>query len=181
MMKQWTRANFQPAVPLGRDGRRATASPEHIRLSKQAAREGMVLLKNECCTLPLAMGTRIALFGKGTIDYVKGGGGSGDVTVPYVRNLYEGLCQVVDPATIFPDTVDFYRAHVSAELAMGRMPGMTAEPELSDALLRKARAFADTAIVSISRFSGENWDRLADFDPIPEHKHIDEAPVRLSK
>ena len=91
-MKQWTRANFQPAVPLGRDGRRATASPEHIRLSKEAAREGMVLLKNEHKTLPLSMGTRIALFGKGTIDYVKGGGGSGDVTVPYIRNLYDGLC-----------------------------------------------------------------------------------------
>ena len=181
VMKQWTRANFQPAVPLGRDGRRATASPEHIRLSKEAAREGMVLLKNEHKTLPLSMGTRIALFGKGTIDYVKGGGGSGDVTVPYVRNLYEGLCQVVDPATIFPDTVDFYRTHVASELAKGRMPGMTAEPELSDALVKKARAFADTAIVSISRFSGENWDRLADFDPIAEHKHVDEAPVRLSK
>ena len=179
-MKQWTRANFQPSVPLGKDGRRATASSEHILLSRSAAREGMVLLKNDRRTLPLAMGTRIALFGKGTVDYVKGGGGSGDVTVPYVRNLYEGLCQVVDPATVFPDTIDFYQAHVSAQYAAGRMPGMTAEPELPDALLRKARAFADTAIVSISRFSGENWDRRADFDPIAEHKNVDEAPVRLS-
>ena len=181
MMKQWTRANFQPALPLGLDGKRVTASPAHIRLSRQAAREGMVLLKNERRTLPLAMGTRIALFGKGTIDYVKGGGGSGDVTVPYTLNLYEGLCQVVDPATIFPDTVAFYQAHVATELARGRMPGMTAEPALDDALLHKARAFADTAIVSFSRFSGENWDRCADFDPIENHKFIDEAPVRLSR
>ena len=180
-MKQWTRANFQPSVPLGQDGLRVTASPEHIRLSRRAAREGMVLLKNERRTLPLAMGTRIALFGKGTLDYVKGGGGSGDVTVPYVRNLYEGLCEVVDPATLFPDTIGFYQAHVDAQLAMGRLPGMTSEPELPDGLLHKARAFADTAIVSISRFSGENWDRLADFDPIAEHKNVDEAPVRLSK
>jgi len=180
-MKQWTRSNYQPAIPLGKDGRRITASAEHIRISKEAAREGMVLLKNEHHTLPLAMGTRIALFGKGTIDYVKGGGGSGDVTVPYVRNLYEGLCQIVDPATIFPDTVDFYREHVAAQYAMGRMPGMTAEPELPDALLVKARAFADTAIVSFSRFSGENWDRLAHFDPIADHKNVDETPIRLSK
>lgn len=180
-MKQWTRAKYQPSIPLGPDGRRVTASPEHIRLSKEAAREGMVLLKNENHALPLAAGTRIALFGKGTIDYVKGGGGSGDVTVPYVRNLYEGLCQIADPATIFPDTIEFYRNHVSAQYAMGRMPGMTAEPELPDALTAKARAFADTAIVSISRFSGENWDRCADFDPIDEHCNIDEAPVRLSR
>ena len=33
----------------------------------------------------------VALFGKGTVDYVKGGGGSGDVTVEYIRNLYEGM------------------------------------------------------------------------------------------
>lgn len=180
-MKPWNRANFQPALPLGRDGRRATASPEHILLSKSAAKEGMVLLKNEQHTLPLAFGTRIALFGKGTVDYVKGGGGSGDVTVPYVRNLYEGLCEIVDPATLFPDTVAFYREHMRAQYAMGRMPGMTAEPELPDALIKKARAFADTAIVSISRFSGENWDRRADFDRIEEHKNVDEAPVRLSR
>ena len=179
-MKQWTRANFQPAVPLGKDGRRATASPEHIALSKKAAREGMVLLKNDRCTLPLARGTRIALFGKGTIDYVKGGGGSGDVTVPYVRNLYEGLCQVADPASIFPDTISFYQQHVQAQYAMGRMPGMTAEPALPAGLIHKARAFADTAIISLSRFSGENWDRRAAFDPISQHKHVDEAPVRLS-
>ena len=180
-MKQWTRANFQPAVALGTNGQRVTASPEHIRLSRQAAREGMVLLKNEQKTLPLGMGTRVALFGKGTIDYVKGGGGSGDVTVPYVTNLYEGLCQVVDPASIFPDTIALYQDHVAAELAMGRLPGMTAEPELPDAMVKKARVFTDTAIVSFSRFSGENWDRCADFDPIADHKHIDEEPVRLSR
>ncbi|MBQ4266195.1 MAG: glycoside hydrolase family 3 protein [Clostridia bacterium] len=179
-MKQWTRANHQPVLPLGKDGRRATASPDHILLSKNAAKEGMVLLKNDSRILPLSMGTRIALFGKGTIDYVKGGGGSGDVTVPYVRNLYEGLLEIVDLATLFPDTIEFYRAHVQAQYATGRVPGMTAEPELPDALLHKARAFTDTAIVSISRFSGENWDRKADFDPIAEHKNVDQMPIRLS-
>ena len=51
----------------------------------------MVLLKNEKNTLPIRRGTKVALFGKGTVDYVKGGGGSGDVTVEYIRNLYEGM------------------------------------------------------------------------------------------
>ena len=170
-MKKWTRANYLPAVPLGLDGRRITAGPEHINLSKEAAKEGMVLLKNDNRVLPLQKGERIALFGKGTIDYVKGGGGSGDVTVPYIRNLYEGLCQVIDPATIFPDTVEFYRKDVEAQYAAGRAPGMTVEPELPDALVRKAAVFTDTAIVSFSRFSGENWDRKAAFDPQKEHKN----------
>ncbi len=170
-MKKWTRANHLPGLPLGKDGRRITAGPEHITLSKNAAKEGMVLLKNENRTLPLHKGERIALFGKGTIDYVKGGGGSGDVTVPYIRNLYEGLCQITDPATIFPDTIDFYRKDVQAQYAAGRAPGMTMEPELPDELVRKAAVFTDTAIVSFSRFSGENWDRKAAFDPQESHKN----------
>ena len=90
-MNKWTRAMYLPGLPLGEDGRRITASPAHIELAKKAAREGMVLLKNEYHTLPLERGTRIALFGKGTIDYVKGGGGSGDVTVAYIRNLIDGM------------------------------------------------------------------------------------------
>ena len=180
-MKQWNRANYLPMLPLGRDGRRATASPEHILISKNAAKEGMVLLKNQNRALPLAAGSRIALFGKGTIDYVKGGGGSGDVTVPYVRNIYEGFCQIVDPATIFPDTIGFYQKHVEAEYAAGRVPGMISEPVLPEEMLMKAAAFADTAIISFSRFSGENWDRLADFDPIATHKGADQRPVTLSR
>ena len=51
----------------------------------------MVLLKNENGLLPLRDGKRIAVFGKAQYDYVKGGGGSGDVTVDHVTNVYEGL------------------------------------------------------------------------------------------
>ena len=180
-MKQWNRANYLPMLPLGKDGRRATASKEHILISKNAAKEGMVLLKNERRALPLAVGTRVALFGKGTIDYVKGGGGSGDVTVPYTRNLYEGLCQIADSNTVFPDSIAFYQKHVLEQYAMDRMPGMISEPELPEGMLQKAAAFADTAIISYSRFSGENWDRLADFDTIETHQGADQRPVILSR
>ena len=89
-MNKWTRVKFQPNLPLRESGR-VTASKEHILLSKEAAKEGMVLLKNEKNLLPLTEGTRIALFGKGSFDYVKGGGGSGDVMVSYVHNLYDGI------------------------------------------------------------------------------------------
>ena len=75
-MDKWTRVKFQPNLPLRKSGR-VTASQEHIQLSKEAAKEGMVLLKNEGNLLPLKKGSRIALFGKGSFDYVKGGGGSG--------------------------------------------------------------------------------------------------------
>ena len=85
-MEKWTRARYQPNLPLHGD-RRVTAGPAHIALTKEAAQEGMVLLKNNAGLLPLASGTRVALFGKGSFDFVKGGGGSGDVTVAYVRNV----------------------------------------------------------------------------------------------
>ncbi len=69
-MKKWARALYQPNLPL-EENHRVTACEEHIRLSKEAATEGMVLLKNEKNLLPLAKGTRLALFGKGIFDYVK--------------------------------------------------------------------------------------------------------------
>ena len=46
-MGKWQRSFYQPNLPLGKDGQRVTACKEHILLSKEAAKEGMVLLKNE--------------------------------------------------------------------------------------------------------------------------------------
>ena len=113
-MERWIRARYLLGLPLGKDGRRVTAGKEHIALSRRAAREGMVLLKNEDNVLPLAAGTKVALFGKATIDYVKGGGGSGDVTVPYIRNLYDGFAEVIGKDAVYPGTVRFYRDYVAA-------------------------------------------------------------------
>ena len=176
---RWTRAKYLPGTPLGEHGR-VTAGAEHIALSKNAAKEGMVLLKNERNALPLARGTRIALFGKGSFDYVKGGGGSGEVTVPYIRNLYEGFVKLLGEAALFRGTAEFYRENVAAQYAAGRVPGLTAEPELPDALLARARAFTDTAVVSISRYSGEGWDRKSEFDTAETHKGVERGDnVRL--
>ena len=163
-MKKWTRYQYLPGIPLGKDGRRATASPEHIALSCKAAQEGMVLLKNDANVLPLHYGQRIALFGKGTFDYVKGGGGSGDVTVEYTRNLYDGFAELGDLTAVCEEVCDFYKDYVEKEYEKGNVPGMIAEPALPDELLKKARAYTDTAVISISRFSGEGWDRKSSFD-----------------
>ena len=65
---KWQRLRYMPMIPLGEDGRRATASKAHIDLSREAACEGMVLLKNENNLLPLAAGTKIAVFGKAQAD-----------------------------------------------------------------------------------------------------------------
>ncbi len=163
-MERWARAKYQPVLPMGEDGRRLTGGKEHITLSKEAAKEGMVLLKNEKQVLPLPKGSRIALFGKATFDYVKGGGGSGDVTVAYTRNLYQGFREKGDHVEVFEELASFYKENVKQQYVAGKEPGMTAEPKIPAELLHKARAYTDTAVISICRFSGEGWDRKSTYD-----------------
>ena len=179
-MEHWIRSRFLPGLPLGRDGRRVTAGPEHIALSRRAAREGMVLLKNEGGALPLEHGTKVALFGKATIDYVKGGGGSGDVTVPYIRNIYDRFAEVIGPDAVYRGTVDYYRDYVAARYAEGWAPGMVAEPPVPEKLIAEARAFTDTAVISISRFSGEGWDRKSPRAKITRKEPVTGDAVSMS-
>ncbi len=155
-MNKWNRIRYMPNLPL-EDGHSVTACREHIDLSRSAAREGMVLLKNNGGLLPLDPRKPVALFGKGTFDYVKGGGGSGDVTTAYIRNIYDGFVSLDTP--VFQELADFYREYVAREYALGKAPGMIAEPALPEAIVNSARNFTDTAVISISRFSGEGWDR----------------------
>ncbi len=169
-MQKWTRVMYQPNIPLGENGEKVTASKAHITLSKEAAKEGMVLLKNDGNLLPLARGSKVALFGKASFDYVRGGGGSGEVTVSYARNLYEGLTLLKDKVSVFEELSAFYRDEVKAQYQQGRVPGMTVEPEVPAELLKKARAYTDTAIITICRFSGEGWDRKSIVDT--ENKNL---------
>lgn len=191
-MAKWQRLLYQPNLPLGKNGERMTACKEHIELSKEAAKEGMVLLKNEKQLLPFSAGTRLALFGKATFDYVKGGGGSGDVTVSYIKNLYDGLKGLKEPVYLFEETVAFYREDIRKQYAEKKEPGLTVEPELPEELCKKARAFTDTAVISICRFSGEGWDRTSTYDkkkndnPLFEDgdfylSHAEQAMVNLVK
>lgn len=177
-MEKWTRVKFQPNLPLGENGERLTGSLGHIGLSKEAAKEGMVLLKNRGDILPLKKGTRVALFGKAAFDYVKGGGGSGDVTVAYIRNLYEGLKMQKDVVSIFEPLCDYYRKDVERQYAQGSVPGMTIEPEVPQELLNEAKAYADTAVISICRFSGEGWDRKSIVDT--DNKNMGEGELDMA-
>lgn len=116
-MDKFARFNFQPCLPLGKDGRRVTASKEHIEISRRAACESIVLLKNENSTLPLKRETKIALFGKATIEYIKGGGGSGDVNCPYISGIADGFFEkeAEGKVSVFMPLVDFYKEYVKRE------------------------------------------------------------------
>ncbi len=172
-MNKWYRSVHLPHAPLSSEGY-VTLSQQHIDLSCQAATEGMVLLKNSGA-LPLKKGAPVALLGKGTYDYVKGGGGSGEVHTSYIRNVAEGL-ELLAPGCTYAPLNDFYRNYVQGERDKGIEFGMMAEPELPAELLSGAAKHADTAIVSISRFSGEGWDRPCGF-PCGEDDYWNEQTI----
>lgn len=189
-MEKYARFRYQPCKPLGEDGRCVTASLKHIALSKEAATEGMVLLKNENNALPLKKGEKIALFGKATIEYIKGGGGSGDVNCPYIRNIADGFKskEAEGKVSVYMPLVDFYKEYVEKESVnvltqeqinarwdiVNNMEFCTErddmtydtfaamhvkEAEVPYSLIEDAGKNADTAIITLSRFSAEGVDR----------------------
>ena len=177
---KWQRIRYMPMMPMGADGRRITASKAHIDLSHEAACEGMVLLKNEGNLLPLPAGTKVALFGKAQADYVKGGGGSGDVTVAYSRSLLDGMRikESEGKVSVFAPLSDYYAAYVKEQYALGKEPGRCPEAAVPSDLLKAARDYADTAIITICRFSGEGWDRTGQpYDGDFYLSHEEEAMV----
>lgn len=168
-MDKWQRILYTPNRPLGKNGTYITACKEHRELSKEAAKAGMVLLKNENNLLPLQKGSKVSLFGKASFDYVKGGGGSGDVTVSYITNLIDGVNQLKGNITSFEELNDFYRECVTDQYNKGHVPGLTIEPEVPEELFLRARSYTDTAIISFCRFSGEGWDRKASSEDMEIH------------
>ncbi len=58
---------------------------------RRRAAESIVLLQNEGTVLPLAVGSRLALYGAGALQMVKGGTGSGDVNARPAVEIYDGL------------------------------------------------------------------------------------------
>lgn len=191
-MDKYARFRYQPCIPMGADGRKLTGSPEHIALSRKAAGEGMVLLKNNDNALPLKKGEKVALFGKATIEYIKGGGGSGDVFCAYTHNIYDGFAQKEKEGkiSVYMPTVDFYKEYVKEEskkiptrpeiekiwdkvnamdfcqkkddIIYETFASMhVVEAEASDELINTAADNADTAIITLSRFSAEGVDRRA--------------------
>ena len=168
-------------TPLGENRQYVTACQEHVDLSREAACEGMVLLKNENKVLPFGKGTKLAVFGKAQADYVKGGGGSGDVSTPYIRTLQDGLKEkeAEGKISLFAPLTDYYYAYVQDRYVAKAQPGWLAEPELPEELTREARKFTDTAMVVISRYSKESADRTGEpYDGDFYLSHEEEAMVR---
>ena len=159
---KWQRPRYMPCFPLGDRQSRITECEKHIQLSRRAAADGAVLLKNNNDLLPFAKGTKVAIFGKAQIDYVKGGGGSGNTVVSYVRNIYQGLKEKSKLLQVFDPLSYYYQYYVDEQYALGGKNGMLEEAAIPQELLEQAKAFTDTAIITICRYSTETEDRKND-------------------
>ena len=147
----------------------------HAKLTREAAPEGMVLLKNENKTLPLASGKKTALFGITSYNLYAGGTGSGDVNKPYVIDLVKGLDNA---GFVINDTLrGVYQKYkefalLEAEAEMGHLSTNSffprprvKEPQLGKNTYMFAAQNNDLAIVTVGRSSGEFGDRtFEDFD-----------------
>lgn len=131
--------------------------------ARKAQAEGAVLLENRNGALPLAPGSRVALFGRSQFHYYKSGTGSGGmVNTEYVTGVREAILQR-DAYVLAPSVEKAYEDWLpSHPFDPGR--GWATEPWFQEEmvpeeeLVREAAREADAAIVIIGRTAGEDKD-----------------------
>jgi beta-glucosidase len=139
----------------------------HAQVTRQAASEGMVLLKNENNTLPLGSAVKnIAAFGNTSYEIIIGGTGSGFVNKAYSVSLSEGLKndglnQNEDLHSLYSNYLNLTKA--GRPVLKGFMAIMGSkqieELVLNQDIINGAANVSDAALVTIGRNSGEGADR----------------------
>ena len=145
----------------------------HAAVVRNAAANGMILLKNETAALPFAKNVQtIAVFGNTSYDFISGGTGSGDVNEQYTVSLVEGLSNAGNKVdndlkgsyekylggykTLHPKK-SFFEEFVNPTPRAGEL---TIDKET----LAKKAAATDIALITIGRNAGEGADRKVEND-----------------
>ncbi len=124
---------------------------QNYKIARQAAAEGMVLLKNDDKTLPFISTDRISVIGEESLELLRGGGGSAEVLSIGHTSLIDGLNEKSSEGKLI-----FNRA--SAEMAKKKLVYSVAE-------LNLLANETDKAIVVIKRNASEGVDRLLQKQP----------------
>jgi len=143
---------------------------ENIKASRNAATEGMVLLKNENKALPLTTGSKVALFGNTSYKTFIGGSGSGYVATSYKVDIAAGFKNAGYQASEFlkktyktymrenkPKQTDKLQAMLGGKKQAPEMP-------LESLLVEEMAEESDIAFITIGRNSGEMEDREVEND-----------------
>jgi len=140
----------------------------HASVSRIAAAQGMVLLKNDEAVLPFAKGKRIAVFGNTSYNLIAGGTGSGDVHKAYTVMLLQGLANA--GLKVQEGLAKSYAAYLAdaKKKQPKSMNFFIAPPPIpefnADSLVEKEADGADAAIITIGRNAGEGADRKIEND-----------------
>jgi beta-glucosidase len=151
----------------------------HAALAREAAAEGMVLLKNNGAALPFSSKVKsLAAFGNASYDTITGGTGSGDVNKAYGVSLAEGLKGA--GFTVNEKLRNAYDGYLRKAKSKSPQPGLfarrlsIAEMAVDSTLAAVMASAADAALITVGRSSGEGFDRKeeGDFNLTREEKEL---------
>lgn len=139
---------------------------QYAKKAREAATEGVVLLRNEGDVLPLAQGEKIALFGRSQFHYYKSGTGSGGLVnasdVTGIREALESSGFVLNQ-TVKAAYEEWLTSHpFDKGTGWAGEPWYQEEMPLVPELVKEARRESDTAVVIIGRTAGEDQDNKAE-------------------
>ena len=135
---------------------------KYIDTAVNTVAEGIVMLRNENCALPLDVKKEVAVFGRIQFHYYKSGTGSGgQVNVSKVVNIPEGL--VDEGVKLNSEIMDAYKKWeeenpVEKGAGWGKEPWSQKEMPLDDELVKSVSKKCETALVIIGRTAGEEQD-----------------------
>ncbi|WP_291100558.1 MULTISPECIES: glycoside hydrolase family 3 C-terminal domain-containing protein [unclassified Flavobacterium] len=152
----------------------------HAAVSRQAATEGMVLLKNNNQTLPFAKTAhKIAAFGNTSYDLIAGGTGSGDVNKAYIISMAQGLKKAdytldKNLENLYLNYLVDYKAKQPKPKNAGAGRPQIPELELSKEQIIEQANNADIAIITIGKNAGEGSDRNLEnnYNLMPAEKEL---------
>ena len=157
----------------------------NAKVAREAAGEGMVLLKNKNNTLPINKSNRVALFGKISYHLIPFGTGSGSVrSYKYTISVYDGLksagfnvldkmeksysnlIEKIKKENLVPPYFDNPKMRKDNGIKDNQAPvhfkerlvAFSKEPAISISEIKKYESESDIAVITLGRSAGENYE-----------------------
>ncbi len=157
----------------------------HAKIAREAAAEGMVLLKNENNTLPLKVKNTVAIFGKISYHLIEAGTGSGGIRsnkyaisvndglkeagfsiLPEMEKNYLDYIEKIKRENLVPDYFNNPKMRADNGITGNQAPphfkkrlvAFSKEQPLSKEAVEKYEAKSDVAVITLGRSGGESYE-----------------------